>query len=1126
MSVLKYLSLSVVCVCLVLVFVKFGMELHPMPLHSLQFHLPPSRKYTEYIENKRNITVNHQHKSHQKYNTSNSTNQIKVLRSEYVAHDNVMRNDLDSRPVVAVCTLSRSTQSWKNFKQSDLYRFFLKSVYETTRESFRIYDIALHVGVNDNDHFFVNRTDEAMLVAAHEFGMNLTFYKYKMTEPDTLPMNSLMQDAANTGAHYLVRLNDDTEIMTKGWIPYAVAKLRSFSPPNIGVVGPICKQGNTRILTHDMVHRKHLDIFGSYYPKILKNWYIDDWISTVYGPSRTSKLMNWVVIHHVEGGTRYKPTTLQHKLLKPLIVQGEQRINKYLHAVGTKNIISYSLYGTNSRYIVGAIENANNYKKIFPGWNMRVYYDSTVPMETIEILRKNDVELWDMSTSKINKMSWRFSISDNVTRFCSRDIDSRLSKREKLAVDAWITSGKTFHVMRDHPSHSKYAMSGGMWCTTSNGISKIQEIQDSLPGSNAYLKDMDWLNKNLWPIARKDILQHDSFSCNEFGGGFPFPSVRIGWEHVGSVYIDGKMRTVDVDILKAAKIPESCREGDSLHALGEVDYITNHKYDSICDVAYKTRSRNDLKFPLTPGSIICTQGTTDILKSFFKLNIQVPFTLVTIESDEDITSDHTWIQNRFLIQWYSWNSVHPSIIPIPIGLNHNTQFMAIRESDVYGQKVEKVLLNFKLDRQERQEIYSHFENKAFIHIQKYERFWETKSKLKRHYQMISRFKWVLCPRGEGHDTHRVWETLYLGSTPVVLKGPLYNLYSQFPIIQIDTWRDLSLNKLLDMQNSILFNETTSKLIFSYWYNLIRNSSKQSSYIMKQHTQKKYNSISEIQLNKTHNRTVVMAAAMGYNLVDFERFIIPLRKVYDGAVVLFGSPRGASMELCRAQGVQLRDLPKESSIGVRANRFVGYEQVCSEYDWCLGVDFRDVFFQSNPFQSMPNGNYELILTHEFKNIHIKDCPYNRGWLGSCWGDAWVKGVGHENIICSGTIMGTPLGFQMLRTAMLAEMALSASKGRSCTARDQGHLNYIYLSHKLDHSVVHMQEQGHGIFNTVGYITPRSDIVKHLDEDGLIKNYNGVISPVVHQYDRFPELGPLIETLRGGRSVKSSVKFARK
>ncbi len=259
------------------------------------------------------------------------------------------------------------------------------------------------------------------------------------------------------------------------------------------------------------------------------------------------------------------------------------------------------------------------------------------------------------------------------------------------------------------------------------------------------------------------------------------------------------------------------------------------------------------------------------------------------------------------------------------------------------------------------------------------------------------------------------------------------------------------------------------------------------------------------------RTVIMAAAIGYTLADFRRFIIPLRKVYDGSVVLFSSPRGAALELCRAQGVQLRELPEESSIGVRANRFVGYDQVCAGYDWCLAVDFRDVLFQSDPFQLLPGGQYELILTQEFSAIRIRDCPHNRKWLGSCWGYDWVESVGHESIICSGTIMGTPLGFQMLRTAMLAEMAVSASKGEACTARDQGHLNYIYLTHKLDHSVVLLEQQGRGIFNTVGYITPKSDIVKHLNKQGLVANYDGVVSPVIHQYDRFPELRPLVETL---------------
>ena len=1003
-----------------------------------------------------------------------------------VFHSNVPQNE----NTIAICTLARSKPRWTVFKDSDLYRFFLKSTYKTTQPPVEGFDVMIHVGINTDDYFFVDRIEEGMRLVGTEFGMNITFHKFDVAEQDSIPMNSLMQSAANTGAQYLVRLNDDTEIMTKRWITRSVNQLQSFSPPNIGVVGPTCREGNTAILTHDMVHRKHIDIFGSYYPKILKNWYIDDWISSVYGPKRTSKLKDWLVIHHVEGGTRYKPAKSQFKLLKPLIEEGKQKINNFLNTKNEINLISYSLYGKNPRYTDGAIENAKLYKKIYPGWRMRVYYDKTVPPQVLDTLQKNNVELYDMTFSKINKMSWRFIASNNVTRLCSRDIDSRLSKREKYAVDAWIMSNKTFHIMRDHPSHSKHAISGGMWCTTTAGIQEIENLKMSIPMSNLYFKDMDWLNTNLWPIAKKDVLQHDSFSAEKFGGGLPFPTERVAWEHVGSVYVDGKMRNIDVSLLQKASeshlvfagarvhyfitdknrtsncylynlqesklqrsvfnafkriynvlakftknqdiqywieggtLLHSLRFGENwddvdvdfglilrkhgvlfnildelqktgmifkneitrkptdsvqeiydtmhpsknliitgryqdsqtgypwdtnihiyilengglrtrgggrwlhhsinpsktflltecayfgeavpcpVHALEflenydnheygnreifaipkrdkrtnsivtkstilhmnermnflekckfqtfksldeklwkqvlarfdavpdftdnyKYDPITNAKYDNICDVAYKTRSRDDLKFPLESNSIICTRGTSDILHSFFNLGINVPFTLLTIESDESITKNEKWLNYPYLKRWYSWNSIHPAIVPIPIGLNHDTQLLPMKKCNHHTQKIKELLVSFKLDRQDRRDIYMLFKDLPFARVIKYEKLWENSNHLMEYYEEVSRYQWVLCPRGEGLDTHRIWETLYLGSTPVVLRGPLHRLYSQFPIIQVDTWENINISTLKNMQNRFNANQTLLKLNFSFWEHLIRTSNNYS-----------------------------------------------------------------------------------------------------------------------------------------------------------------------------------------------------------------------------------------------------------------------------------------------------------
>ena len=208
--------------------------------------------------------------------------------------------------------------------------FFLKSTYETTKQQANDYDITLHVGINDDDKFWLVFSNEAIEISRQKFNMNLTFYSYKVTEKNSLPMNALMQDVKNSPADYFVRLNDDTQIITNGWVKDAITVLRSFHPPNIGVVGPTCNQGKTSILTHDMVHRTHLDIFQTYYPKELKNWYIDDWISAVYGSNRTKKMPHWVVVHHVEGGTRYQPSTFQSNLLQSLIDAGQAKLKLFV----------------------------------------------------------------------------------------------------------------------------------------------------------------------------------------------------------------------------------------------------------------------------------------------------------------------------------------------------------------------------------------------------------------------------------------------------------------------------------------------------------------------------------------------------------------------------------------------------------------------------------------------------------------------------------------------------------------------------------------------------------------------------------------------------------------------------
>ena len=235
---------------------------------------------------------------------------------------------------IAICTLSKSRKTWKNVRTTPFYYLFMQSIHNTTRYDWKDYKITLHVGVDSDDEFWVQFQQSFVEIAALDFGLTLIVHNY--AKQRRLPFNELMHDAAHTGVDFLVRLNDDTEILTIGWIRHAVKQLESFTPRYVGVVGPFCSQGKTEIMTHDMVHRTHLDIFGTYYPETFTNWYVDDWMSAVYGPTRTRKIKDWRVWHHVEYGTRYTPVAVDERHLQNAIVHGALKIKNFINKQRTR----------------------------------------------------------------------------------------------------------------------------------------------------------------------------------------------------------------------------------------------------------------------------------------------------------------------------------------------------------------------------------------------------------------------------------------------------------------------------------------------------------------------------------------------------------------------------------------------------------------------------------------------------------------------------------------------------------------------------------------------------------------------------------------------------------------------
>lgn len=82
--------------------------------------------------------------------------------------------------------------------------------------------------------------------------------------------------------------------------------------------------------------------------------------------------------------------------------------------------------------------------------------------------------------------------------------------------------------------------------------------------------------------------------------------------------------------------------------------------------------------------------------------------------------------------------------------------------------------------------------------------------------------YVLCPRGGGIDTHRVWETLYMGRIPVVKKCHNTRYYADLPILFIEDWNEVNERFLLDsldrFRSKEIFN--MEKMKMSWWKQLL------------------------------------------------------------------------------------------------------------------------------------------------------------------------------------------------------------------------------------------------------------------------------------------------------------------
>lgn len=229
----------------------------------------------------------------------------------------------------------------------------------------------------------------------------------------------------------------------------------------------------------------------------------------------------------------------------------------------------------------------------------------------------------------------------------------------------------------------------------------------------------------------------------------------------------------------------------------------------------------------------CPTNEVDL---FFKQNMfEKPFILISHNGDGAIEN----VKSRYdgaslseapstLVKWFAQNVrvIDNRMQSLPIGLENLKWFPELNKLE----KIQKIFntpkniknlvyANFNIETNPKERIHAYQVCQTLPYASTF--FGKNGSNFDDYLFNIYNHDFVVCPPGNGEDTHRMWESLYVGSIPIVKKTINTRYYSELPICFVDDWNQLAdLNFLLKEKELVKEKNNLKMLDFNYWQNMI------------------------------------------------------------------------------------------------------------------------------------------------------------------------------------------------------------------------------------------------------------------------------------------------------------------
>lgn len=211
---------------------------------------------------------------------------------------------------------------------------------------------------------------------------------------------------------------------------------------------------------------------------------------------------------------------------------------------------------------------------------------------------------------------------------------------------------------------------------------------------------------------------------------------------------------------------------------------------------------NNITTPFNnPRWVFCYSHNINLLSQKIHL-FQNYFILVTHNSDGEIRETskvYTILNCEKVLKWFGQNICfdHPKLYFLPIGIANSqwphgdlTLFNDTNFMLSLSIKTNKIYFNFNINTNaiKRQICYDSLKNKLE---------WLNNISPVENLKRLSSYEFCICPEGNGVDTHRLWECLYLKVVPIVIESEFTKilLKNGVPLVILDKWGNIDVNTL-------------------------------------------------------------------------------------------------------------------------------------------------------------------------------------------------------------------------------------------------------------------------------------------------------------------------------------------